>query len=237
MTRLRYGNYLHDAGECEVRRTISPRLADTQAVVGYTERWDIAGEIIASTPEAIAAQLAEMDAAYALQNQTLTLETDAGFVLMRLSPVGSVVGVRVAPASLPDGTGAEWATGLKYTLIAEAEYTGNSEAAIVAFQETLQFSGGGPLYVWRQPLEGNPIKQRVAQRTPYVLVQSGSSTGRYGYLTAPGPLFPEHLWHGPAFTLIGPVTRGGQLLDYTTNWTYTMQSVSPFQGQPTLPPI
>jgi hypothetical protein len=231
-TYLQYGNYTHPASECEVTRTISPRYADSQVKIAEVERWDVRGVIIANGPVAIAARLNEIDNAYSVQGGDLKLLDDNGNILMQLRSVTSVFGVRSQRPNLPKGDGSEWATGLEFTASFEAEYTTGLQSGLVSFQETLAFSGGGPVHVWRRPLNGLPIKQTVAPASPYRLEQSGRAVGRYTYPTPPSPLFPEHLWEGPRIRYSGPEVNGQ---NYTVEWSYVMESVSPLAGLPTLP--
>lgn len=233
---LKYGSYSHPSGECSFTRTVSPKLSEAQQVISEVVRWDIRGEIIADGVASIVDRVAEIDAAYAIQGQDLSLLDDSGnLVVVLLRSATSVNGVRSTRPNLPQGEGAEWATGLKFSASFEAEYTSSLQSGLVSFQETLSFSGGGPVYVWRRPLNAPPIKQTVSPYSPYRLTQSGRAVGRYTYPSPPGPLFAADLWEGPSPRYTGPNLTGGQLLNYTTEWNYVMESVSPLQGLPTLP--
>lgn len=223
MLRLKYGSFIHDAGECIVRRSISPRYSQSRQIVGFVERWDIEGEII--------------DAAYATQGLDLSLIDAADAVLMSLPSSTSIQGTRTTKPSIPDGSGAEWATGLKYALTVEAEYETATDATLVVFQESVSTSGGGPVHVWRRPLNSPPIKQTASNFSPYQLVQSGFAVARGLYPSAPSPLFPADLWVGPEIRRTSPEHRSGQnqLLDYRIDWTYRMQAVNPFIANPSSP--
>lgn len=235
---LTYGNFSHDENEVTLAITRNAVTSQNGASVGYTERWDVQGEIIEDDPAELAAKVDALRNAYSVPNLNVTFRDSGGTVIHRLLVSQAVNGIQVVPPSFPwqDGR-ALYATGLRYSITIQAEFATTLQAGLTAWSETLAFSGGGPAFVWRQPLTGFPIKQQVATSTPYILQQSGRAVGRYAYPTPPGPLFPEHLWRGPAPTLTGPEFLQGQLLNFGVTWSYEMQSTSPLQGLPTPPRI
>lgn len=235
MLRLQYGGYTHDAGECAVQRKVQPTFSRSRQIVGFVERWDISGQIIdAGGPTAIATKLAAIDAAYAIQGQNLSLIDSASNVILSLPSSTSISGTHVIKPSLPDGAGAEWASGLKYQLTVEAEYATATASTIIVLQETMAASGGGPVYAWRRPIGQVPIRQQVSNYSPYQLVQSGYAIARGLFPTAPAPLFPGALWQGPQIRRTGPELQTGQNapLNYRTEWNYIMQSTGPLASTP-----
>lgn len=234
--QLTYGSHTHDLGEVTLAVTRNEITAQSGQAVGYVERWDVQGEIIEDDPAAMASKIAALNAAYSAQNRDAFFVATDGTVIHRMRVAETVGGVRVIPPSFPYQEGrALYATGVRYSFAITAEFATNLQGGLTAWSETLAFSGGGPAYVWRQPLQGPPIKQQVATATPYVLLQTGRAVGRYGYPSPPGPLYPAHLWRGPAPSLTGPEFVNGQLLNYGVSWSYEMQAASPMQGLPTPP--
>lgn len=237
MCILVYGSYQHPAQEVSLSISQSEVTAESGQAVGYVERWDVQGEVISDDPATMAARIAGLRNAYAVQNLDAAFyANDGATVLHQLRAINTVSGVRVIPPSFPyqENQGL-YATAVRYALTITAEFATALQAGLTAWQETLAFSGGGPRYVWRQPLNGRSIKQQVATDTPYRLTQSGRAVGRYSYPVPPGPLYPEHLMEAPATTPTGPDFKNGQFLNYSVTWNYVMESVSPFEGQPTLP--
>ncbi|MGC1274799.1 MAG: hypothetical protein WBC44_13920, partial [Planctomycetaceae bacterium] len=192
--QLTYGNYTHDVGEVTLAVTRSPVTAQNGASVGYTERWDIQGEIIEDDAAALAVKVEALRNAYGVSNRdAIFADSASGAIIHALRVSQTTNGVQAIPPSFPwqDGR-ALYATGLRYSITLQAEFATTLQSGLTAWTETLAFSGGGPAYVWRQPLRGYPIKQQVATTTPYRLQQSGRAIGRYAYPTPPGPLYPQH---------------------------------------------
>lgn len=238
MCFLVYGNYPHDPGEVELSISQSEVTSEAGYAVGYVERWDVTGEIITDDHSVMAARIAALRAAYSVQGRDATFYAPDGVtVLHRLRSVNTVAGVKVIPPSFPyEANRGLYATAIKYALTITGEFTTVLKSSLVAWQETLTFSGGGPRYVFRQPLRGKPIKQQVAESTVYRLNQSGRAVGRYAYPTAPPPLYPEHLVENAPASPTGPEFKDdGQLLNWSIAWNYVMESVDPLEGMPTLP--
>lgn len=237
MCILVYGSYVHDLGEVELSISQSEVTGESGQATGYIERWDVQGEIITDDHSVMASRIAALRAAYSVQGlDAVFYAPDGVTVLHRLRSLDTVAGTKVIPPSFPyEQNRGLYATGIKYGLSITGEYTTVLQASLVAWQETLQFSGGGPRYVFRQPLRGKPVKQLVAESTVYRLTQSGRAVGRYAYPAAPSPLYPEHLVENAPASPTGPEFRNGQLLNWSIAWNYVMESADPMEGQPTLP--
>lgn len=237
MCILVYGSYVHDLGEVTLSISQSEVTTETGQAGGYIERWDVQGEIITDSHAVMANRIAALRSAYSVQGRDAVFYAPDGVtILHRLRSLDTVAGVKVIPPSFPyeDNRGL-YATGIKYAVTITGEYTTVLQSSLVAWQETLTFSGGGPRYVFRQPMRGRPIKQQVAEATPYRLTQNGRAVGRYAYPQAPPPLYPEHLVENAPASPTGPEFRDGQFLNYAIAWNYVMESVDPLEGSPTLP--
>src|SRR5262249_31358216 len=96
------------------------------------------------------------------------------------------------------------------------------------------FSGGGPVYIHRNAINGVPQKQMVYPATPYRCVQSGSAVGYRGYPTPPPPKFPAALMEAPHLPMKSPRRMGVGYPEYEIGWEYRMESVGPLQAVPTV---
>lgn len=243
MIYLQYGNYQHAEGEALV--LISGSIQRDQRMRAYSKRirWDISGELIVTDEADLKAAIEALEAAYASDNQDIGLyktggEATAHVMLNR----NTYSGVRVvAPPSYPVGTGGEGGVFRSYALAVEAEFlvTGAGASNIQQFQETLEFFGtGGPRRTWLVPLEGDPEQQEISQRSTFRVIQSGSATGLLTYPPPPGPFWPEAEHQDERrISRIGPqrsMASGTQLTHqtFTTNWSYTFESIIELQGSP-----
>lgn len=196
---------------------------------------DVQGYLEADGQAAIAAAMTAMAAALRRPYQDLVFRTDAGGEAYHvLRNAGSVSGVRVvAGPDFPQSMGPEFATLRTFTFSAEAEYPADGSALLLmAYEETLDFGGGGPLYVHKPSLNGPPQKQLIYPQMPYTAVQRGSSTGYLAYPVLPQPLFPGALKENGRFSRKTPRRRGNAYEGFTVTWEYSYESVSQLAGVP-----
>jgi hypothetical protein len=239
--RLVYGGYSHDLNEAAVTVTRSPVWNQPGGQLrGYVERWAVSGFLQGVNPADVNARCQALKAAYLTPAQDLTLRFDDGGLSNHLLLSGpSVGGTRVVEGvSFPhSGEGdAEFSTFRRYSLAVEAEYH-QAGLNILAWVETLAFSGGGPRDLFLQPLAGTPRKQRVATATPYRATQKGSALGWLSFPELPAPLWPSDekvdLREGEK----GEPRRSGPVgaplyTEWPVTWSYTFESVNPFTGDP-----
>jgi hypothetical protein len=240
---LKYGNYQHASGEAAV--AISKTAVFTEAGIarGIRERWTINGRLHAADQASLSAALDALQAAYRLQAQ------DVGFYFDSGQPSNHVIrsaqtngGVRVVgPPSFPEGQGAEYSTFRSYIITLEAEWL-QFDAGLLAWNETLDFTGGGPQFVFLEPITGLPQKQLLKQCTTFKVTQSGEATGYLGYPTAAPPLWPdaEHI-DKRRLDYELPKRKGPPgsptYTEYRITWNYSFEDAGPLVGTPTPWPI
>jgi hypothetical protein len=173
-------------------------------------------------------QVAAFERALTLQYQDFAVLADDGTVAVQLRNAASLTGVRVTHGpSYPEGDGAEFATRRTVDFTLEADYPAPGAARmLLAFRETVSYSGGLPLVVFAKPLAGRPIKQFVGQDT-YRAVQSGQLVS-----VGPGPFAPSALWPGALVDRDGPNPTSPNFLGrayegFGLAWTYRFESADP----------
>lgn len=235
---IQYGNYAHQPGEVELSIIRTPMESAGGIIRGWKERWDMSGRISAATPAALTLAIHALEAAYNTPGLDLGLYYSAGVptahTLLRSNTLG---GARVVePIQFPSGRGAELATYRQYKVSMEAEVA-NYEAGLIAFVETLSFSGGGPRYRHMELLTGPPQKQVLNEQTVYRCVQTGQAVGNLSYPFFPSPLFPGALMPDQSETAGDSPKRVGPLgspawVEWPIRWKYVFESASPLSGVP-----
>ena len=240
---LSVGGYNHALGEVgiSIAKTVNRVNGTPRATI---ERWTISGRtqidavgVQATDQAAVSTALTNLMNAY-VDGVDFVLKFDDGTASVhKLISANAVGGTRiVTPPEFPIGTGAEYSTFRNWQAVVEAEYLDPS-TVLVDWNETISFSGGGPVDVFLPTLNGPPVKQTAMQQSTYKATQSGSAVGLLGYPTAPAPLWPadEHRW----MRQIQPGTprRTGRpglavYTDFPIAWSYTFESVSPMFGFP-----
>lgn len=229
-----YGNYFHASDEAAVAINRSTALDQTGQGLTYRDTWVITGEMIADTPTALAARCLLLEAGYSRHYRDAAIIDSSGNVLHLLQNSGSFTGVRVIqPPSYPRADGPELATQRTFQITLEAEYQFAIGDAYLAYQETVQSGGGGPLLTVVQTITGPPRRQKLADQTPFTAMQSGSATGRLAYPPIPGPLWPGALMKAPVITRTGPSRQGQGLIGWSVSWQYEFAAAGPLLGLPT----
>lgn len=237
---LKVGTYSHAIGE--VGLSISKQVERVNGVPRATiERWTISGRLQADDQAGVSAAIQQTLAAYVDGVDFTFFFDDGSESAHKLTSANCVGGTRIiVPPSFPEGRGAEYSTYRNWQAVVEAE-TLEFASAIVSWNETISFEGGGPEYVFLPVLNGPPIKQLARQQTSYRAVQQGDAVGLHGYPTAPAPFWPadEHL-HLRQIVPGSPKKTGRPphmtYTDYPIRWTYVFEAAGPFIGLPTPPP-
>jgi hypothetical protein len=242
---LKYGNYAHALGEATIVIGVQPLFNEQGTRYAERERWEISGFLQASTTTALTAAINAMKAAYALPNQELGLYLGDGHTLSShyIRPSDTLAGIRVISGpNFPQGRGAEYSTFRSYQIVLEAdrpvdESAHDPDATLLAWEETLTFTGGGPRFVYLQTLLGLPQKQIVAAATPFRVTQQGRAVGQSLYPPPATPLWPiaEHV-DDRKLTRKSPraSTPAGGPTEYEVTWQYVFESESPLVGNPTI---
>lgn len=234
---LAYGSYVHASGETTLSILKTVLRSEIGTRIGFTEQWKISGFIQASNVANLTAALYLLETAYSVDGNNIALYNDDGSLTQHFMLTNNTQGgVRVVDFSYPDGYGGEYTTYRKYSVTLEGRFITAARNQIVAWLETLSFTGdGGPRFVMQQPLIGTPQKWQTASQTPYQCTQSGTSVMTFDYPTPPGPLFPQAEHHDRRrIERKGPEIIFGAFQNYGVSWQYEFESTSPLFGDPTL---
>lgn len=232
---LRYGSYTHANDEVRFvvnRKTRRGDDGDRDAIVLAL---DISGRLLAANSTALLALRDALEAAYEQDYQDVEWSYDSGVTAFSLRNADTLEGIRVVDAPSYDGdAGAEWGTQLSYSITLEAEIpyrlAGAQGGAPVEFEETIQFSGGGPVRVVLDCLDDLPEEQVVQMHSAYRATQSGSLVSRSNKNpTPPPPIWPDKLERAPTITRVSPQKRDRF---YGVQWQYTFASATPLIGRP-----
>lgn len=232
---FQYGNYKHAVNEASINIGWTPMKDQKGRIYGKRHIWTINGEIQAASQSALSTALLSLEAAYAVNGAGLVgLFFDDGTPTQHvITPNNMLRGVTIENFQYGDSRSAEYSTFRTYSIGLEIleKITINTNA--IDFTETLSLSGGGPRHVFLQPLNGLPIKQRVAEATTYKAVQSGQATGLFSYPRIPPPLFPafEHR-DQRQISMTSPETQDNLRTQFTVTWQYLFESPAPLRALP-----
>jgi hypothetical protein len=237
----KYGNYQHAANEISLRVERNPIRGDNGVVRATRVVINMSGRYQQDTQAAITSGLSTLEDAYIDGQGDFGLYLDDGTPTAHaISAASTGGGIRVLKAvSYPDGRGAEYSTWRTFEVALEADVLEN--VGILAFSETLSFKGGGPQFIYLEPLNGAPQMQLVKQATTYKATQSGQALGYFGWVDAPAPIFPDALHQDQSSVSLASPHRTGPLGQpfyslYQTTWNYVFESASPLGGVPTVQP-
>ncbi len=234
---LGYRGRLHALNEAGVSIQRQPTFNDGGERSGYREAWNINGFLQGNTQADVDALCLILKQTYAVDGGDLGLYFDnlqlSNHFLLSRACIG---GTRVtAGPSFPNYEGAEFSTYRTYTVTVEGEVF-DPLVTLLAWHESISFSGGGPRTGFLECLVGPPQKQLLIRQTTYRATQSGNAIGRTSYPIPPGPLWPGDLKEAPKVTPESPRRSGPRGRPYFTefgiSWTYEFESVAPFTGVP-----
>jgi hypothetical protein len=247
LIRLRYGDYKHKMAEAAVSINRVALRSDAGQIYAFEETWAITGRLQAESAEALTTEIENLEAAYAKQVNKIALQfvdadTDDGVDTAHVMNVADMLGgieVQQAP-SYPDGIGAQYTTFRDYqiTVTGQTKPRGGAQtdanSGLVAWEQTVDISGGYPRDVLVQTLNTYPIRQRAAMATPSVVRQYGSASATQGW-----PFPPDFLYNvfSEAVILENSVTKRGEQTQmvngiqkgalYTTAWAFAFGLPTP----------
>jgi len=235
---LQYGSYVHDTNEASV--TISRVALFNEAGLrhGYLETWRIRGILQEADQDTLTISINALKAAYLIQDRNIGLFFDSGaataHVMLSSQTLG---GVRVIEGpSFPVGEGAEYSTFRSYEITVEAEFR-SLTIGLLAWTESIVFGGGGTRFVMQQPLQGMPVRQLVAEATPYTAQQTGSAIGQFTYPVPSAPIWPADEHRDQRRIERGqPRRHGNGYAEYPISWSYSFEAAAPLIGLPRLWP-
>lgn len=237
--RLVAGSYPHAENEAAVTIAKSRTRNEAQQSIEEKVVWTITGQVHGTDQATTTAAVRALESAYAQDYIDLVLYLDDGSTIAhQLRNAGSTSGVLITqPPSFPVGQGAENSTFRTYTITAEASYAlepqgDSNDEQLLTFTETVQISGGGPVYAWFEGTTGAPERQKVRERSLCRVSQSGQATAKRGYPRIPSPIFPEWLIADPVFGYTSPQLRGTTFENYGVSWQYEFAAPSRLDGRP-----
>lgn len=247
--QAKYNTFTFPEGRWSIVKTIQSNENDARQELTVTHRVEIDGRLQATSAAGIEAQYSLLTAAYNTNNFDFIVYLPTGAVSDRLSLLkeGAIGGVRVTqkPSIGPLENG-QYVTYLPVKITLEAEYVSANAPTVMlsAFEETLSFEGGGPIYDWYRPIKGYPSKGVVAQADTYRAIQSGRAVGyldypRLGTISgAPAPIFGiANLNRNPRVSRGNAEKRGSTYINFPVTWEYSFESASPLFGSPNAWPI
>jgi len=235
---LQYGSYIHDTNEAAVTIARVPQYNEGGIQTGFRETWRIRGILQAATADLLSISIRLLNVAYSIQDRNIGLFFDNGFptahVLLSSRTLG---GIRVVDGpNWPEGEGAEYSTFRTYEITLEGDVP-DRRIGLLAWTESITFSGGGPRFVMQQPLNGIPVRQKVAEATPFQAQQVGAAVGHFSYPIASAPLWPADEHRDQRRIERGqPKRHGNGYAEFPIQWSYSFEAAAPLLGLPRLWP-
>jgi hypothetical protein len=232
---LTYGSYRHPFQEAAVSIGRSIQMEPSGLAARVIHTWQISGIMIGSSATELGARCNLLDQAYSRSFLDVFISDQNGNVIHSLRNAGSLTGVQVIqPPSYPKGDGAELATERTYSIVLQAEFLINVISPLMAFTETIQLSGGGPLFGILPTITGLPRRALLRQATEFRATQSGSAVGRLAYPFPMAPIWPGALKMAPTITRTSGSRQGLGLIGWTVQWQYEYESPFPLIGLPNI---
>ena len=232
---LRYGSYTHANDEVRFVVNRKTRRGDDGDRQSTVLSFDVRGKLLASDSTELLTLRDALEAAYDRDYEDVEWSYSDGTTAFELRNADTLEGIRVTEGPTYDGEqGAEWGVMLSYSITLEAEVpyqvSGGATAAPVEFEESIQFSGGGPIRVVLDCLDDLPEEQLVQRHSAYRATQSGSLVSRSNRNPQPpAPLWPDKLERAPTISRVSPRKRGRY---YGLQWQYVFASATPLIGRP-----
>jgi hypothetical protein len=241
----KYGDYQHANNEVYVQAMRRDGLFVNGMSRGYVQQMQIAGQLHAATPSLLTAAMDALATAYSVNGRDFAIYEDGG-TLTHLALLSSncLGGVRIIQRpSFAEVRGGQYTTYVDYTLGLEGEVPDTS-CQLLAWEESFEFTGGGPEFVFLEPILGLAQKQMVKQATVYRAAQVGSAVGYFGYpfFFIPSPRWPDNYLPRESSSGISSADRDGPAgqptrKGFPVRWSFQFASVTPFFGVPGQWPI
>lgn len=235
------GSYQHAMYEAAVHITKTPNYSDTGLKIGYTERWAISGILQAATQSELTTALVELELAYAIDGEDVSLVTATGGRSSHFILASGCLYVRSSGVSYPVGTGAQYSTFRNYEVTIEAGVSiganglvsaPGSVADLMSYSESISYTGnGGPVKMYVPVISGDWPEQETNSKSPTVIVQQGQAVGMNGKPTIPNPLYPDRIQNPQndyRVSLDWPRSFFPVKTQYAVSWSYTFT----FMGSP-----
>lgn len=233
--QMKWGNlFTWAADSLTIATSIDDRLDESGRPYAAVKTADIKGTLLVNGPLDASQQMAAMIAALQVPYQDLVYSDSSSNVMSAsVLNVTSMTGVRcVKGPTFPVNINSEGVTLRSFAFTVQAEYPiTTSNARLLSFRETVEFSGGAPQFVYKPSLNKPPQKQQTWFSTPYNAVQHGEAVGYLAYPTASNPLWPAFLMENPRIVRVSPDRKGPTKYEkFRTTWSYRFQSQAPLPG-------
>jgi hypothetical protein len=208
---LQYGNYPHELADAAVsiQRVGVPNEAGQ--IFATREVWTIQGRLEADTQAELGTKIAALEDAYKRQASKVALKFEGGADtahVMNIQNMLSPITVTQQP-SYPVGAGAEYTTFRNYTIQVEGLVkTDLAQADLIFYRENVSTSGGFPRDVLVQTLNTPPVRQRVADFTPFIVRQAGRAISLRGWVIRPQPklnILSQAVLIDDSYEKLGPI--------------------------------
>jgi hypothetical protein len=229
--QVRYGSlaFTPDAVDWRVSKVTTFSAQDDP--LEETVTVECSGQIFGDSQAQIAALSAVVEATLRFPNRRFTVLRNDGGAAVDLPVATSTSGVKVRSLDYPGGEG-DFTSFRWFRFVATATYPVAGASALVEFQESVRFLGGGPVRDFFQPPAGVPVRWTVYENVPHRAVQQGRAVGLYAEPVPPPPLWPGALMEAPQVTY-GNATRAGRVFkNFPVEWAYTFGSPVPLNGRP-----
>jgi hypothetical protein len=236
-----YGSYTHADNELRVQTQRRYNYSTQGPWKSYTETLRLRGQLQGDSTGAVDVLMKALQDGYKIQGKTFSFLMPGLSTSIYLDNSKAIGGVRVVDGpNFEDDLKAEFTTYRNYNLTIEADFI-NTDLQFLAWEESIDFEGGGPRDLFLQTLKGLPQKQRVADNVTYKAVQRGSAVGYRAYPNPATPLWPLDEHRDQRRSAKKPPKRAGPVGDpyyteYGIEWEYKFESVTPLAGVPTLQP-
>lgn len=242
--KYRYGGSTYSHSQDEIALGIRRRTNVTDGrAVSQLETWSISGRLISADQSALTTAIQALQTAYSNANGTsLSLYLDDGSTESAHVLTGDGGVIITECVGFPEGRLGQYSYFRDYVIEAVAERQLESASGsnpLVEWTESLSFTGtGGPDHVVIPTRNTAPVVQITSQATATRAIQSGRAVGRYGYLLAPPPLWPQWFKHKDSQKGISsPKVIGSgstrEKVDFETTWNYVYEAPFPLNGFPT----
>ena len=229
---LQYGSYQHELSDAAVsiQRVGVPNEAGQ--IFATRDVWSIQGRLEGTTQADLTTKINALESAYNQQASKVSLKFEGGADtahVMDIQNMLSPIQVTQMP-SYPIGAGAEYTTFRNYTIQVEGLVkTGLAQSSLIFYRENVQTSGGFPRDVLVTTLNTPPIRQRIADFTPFIVRQTGRAISLVGWVIAPPPklnILSQAVLIDNTYTKLGPTetfANGVRIQSrFESTWSYIL---------------
>ena len=232
-----YGSHNHQNNECSVAVS-KPVFFELGARRSVTTRFEISFMLFGDDQSDLTTKLQALEAAYAQDGQDAILYNNNGSVSAHsLYNRDCIGGTRVVlRPTFPVGAGAQYTTFRTGTIIVEGDVL-DATTGLLEYRESVNSFGGGPDFVFQEPLVELPQKQILKQHTTFKTTQVGMARGLLGPVYPPPPRWPGHFIPARSGVQFDSPVRNGPpgnitSTDFVTTWTYVFESADGLLGSP-----